>query len=136
MSGQSTPLLLASGTFDFPSVSSPIPCVFFSGFLLIVMVLTFLRPLFVLRLLVVCHSWLWGLCVRRAVGEVICPRLDRLATRRLPPAGVRFDSIMSLFMCEVHVCLFYVSRVLVSFVDPGCVHQEMFNCANHLSSVI
>ena len=33
VSGQSTPLLLVSGTFDFPSVSSPVPCVFFSGFL-------------------------------------------------------------------------------------------------------
>ena len=33
VSGQSTPLLLASGTLNFPSVFSPIPCVLFSGFL-------------------------------------------------------------------------------------------------------
>ena len=36
---------------------------------LVAMVLAFLRPLFVFRLLFVCHSWLWGLCVRRAVEK-------------------------------------------------------------------
>ena len=67
VSGQSTPFLLVSGTFDCSSVSSSIFLAFsLRVSCLLIMVWVFLRPRFVFLALSFCHSWHWELCVRRS----------------------------------------------------------------------